>query len=157
MILGFAPIYPEIIQPGKKLISNIVEPRDFGIPLVEAVLFLRPGEVLSEEEVIIRAQEMGANLGQYHAERLLKECGYLRMEGWGEGILLLPGTLWRDSEDGKLYVPGLGWKRQLLESGSQVGGGHLQMAQSSPFRASPPIAHSSAFLELRFLEGLFFD
>lgn len=80
---------------------------------LKLVSFLREGEIyISGEELVKRAKEMGANLGQAQAEHLLKHQQEIP-EDWEKFYyyLLFAGTSWRD-RDGRRYVPCLYRRRR---------------------------------------------
>jgi hypothetical protein len=68
-----------------------------GAVMLELVEFLKAGETwISGAEMATRAKEIGANLGQKHAEALLENQHLIPGE-WRHFYLAFPGTVWRDS------------------------------------------------------------
>lgn len=81
---------------GKQFIPDIVE-------------FLKPNESYVNSDVMrTRAKELNANLGQRHAEYLLKHQELIPAEWRGKYYFVFPGTVWRDS-DGDWCVACLYW------------------------------------------------
>jgi len=75
---------------------------------LELCEFLKPGESCVKGTVMAeRAKELGANLGQKHAETLL-ENQHLTPKEWRSFYFVFPGTVWRDSYGGR-RVPYLFW------------------------------------------------
>ncbi len=75
---------------------------------LELCEFLEPGETSVRGKIMAeRAVKLGANLGQKHAETLLKNQHLIPKE-WRRFYLIFPGTVWQDS-NGNRHVPYLNW------------------------------------------------
>lgn len=75
---------------------------------LELVKFLKPGENWVKGTVMAeRSKELGANLGQKHAEALL-ENQHLIPEKWRKYYLVFPGSVWQ-RRDGDRTVSYLHW------------------------------------------------
>ncbi len=79
-----------------------------GTTTYELAEFLKQGESYVKGDVMAgRAKEIGADLGQKHAEFLLENQNLIP-EDYRKFYLVFPGTIWRDSGGGR-RVPYLGW------------------------------------------------
>ncbi len=88
-----------ISDSGKKLVGTIT---------LELVPILKEGEPnLPGVELIKRARELGADLGQHYAEAILANQHLIPKE-WREFYLVFPGTVWQGPYDGR-RVPYLYW------------------------------------------------
>jgi len=81
-----------------------VEPANLGL-----VSFLKPGEVrgIYGWELVPRAEELHANLGQRHAEYFLEHQDRIPEE-FRKYTLLFPGTIWRDLK-GEKHIAMMRW------------------------------------------------
>ena len=90
---------------GWKLEKDITDPS--GTLTLELAEFLRQGESSVKGDVMAdRAHFLGANLGQHHAETVLRNQNLIP-ESWRAHYLAFPGTVWWGSR--RRYVPCLGW------------------------------------------------
>ncbi len=97
-------------KEGWKLVEDIGGPGKVVITDLEIISFLHEGEKeksVSGEVMRSRAVDLGANLGQRHAEYLLEHQIEIPKE-FRKFYLVFPGTVWRDS-DGDLDAPCLRW------------------------------------------------
>ena len=96
-------------EDGWELVRNVELPG--GEPTLELNYFLREGEgYVSGAVMMERAEEVGSNAGQLHAERMLDQQDRRIPAEWREHFLIFAGTVWRDP-DGGLCVPILYWRR----------------------------------------------
>jgi hypothetical protein len=76
--------------------------------------FVSAGEFISVWVLKLRAKEMNANLGQYHAEYILKHIEEVprqtreKLKRSG-GKILFPGTVWIGNEQGDGMMPCILW------------------------------------------------
>lgn len=70
-------------------------------------VFKEEEQSISGEELLKRAEEKDACLGQRHAEAMLRQQQTIPKE-WRENYLVFPGTVWVAS-DGRRFVPYLSW------------------------------------------------
>lgn len=97
----------DMTKDGWVLEEDVSGPELNSIAALETVSFVKDGEKwISSEEMIKRAKELGAMLGQHHAEWLLERQKEIPKE-WLKVYIVFPGTVWRDP-GGRLYVPYLG-------------------------------------------------
>ena len=95
-------------KEGWTLLEDVTVPEQISISGLEIFSFLKEGEDhISGEEMRSRAKDMGANLGQKHAEYLLEHQADIPKD-WRSFYLVFSGTLWRDP-GGFLRVPYLAW------------------------------------------------
>src|SRR3989338_10392851 len=95
-------------KEGWTLLEDVTVPEQISISGLEIFSFLKEGEDhISGEEMRSRAKDMGANLGQKHAEYLLEHQADIPKD-WRSFYLVFSGTCWR-YPDGDLIVPCLGW------------------------------------------------
>ena len=109
LIVGNKGIFSrDMKKEGWTLIEDVSEPDEISISGLEIFSFLKEGEDhISGEEMRSRAKDMGANLGQKHAEYLLEHQADIPKD-WRSFYLVFSGTCWR-YPDGDLIVPCLGW------------------------------------------------
>ena len=107
--LRVMPVFSrDMRKEGWDLVEDVGDPGEILIANLEIVSFLREGEgSISGDVMRQRAVELGANLGQRHAEFLLEHQQEIPKE-FRKFYLVFPGTFWRDSR-GSLHVPYLGW------------------------------------------------
>jgi len=107
-LLGSPVFSRDMRKEGWELVEDVSSPAGIVIANLEIVSFLREGEESVSGEVMRkRAVEMGANLGQRHAEFLLEHQEEIPKE-FRKFYLVFSGTLWRDASGG-LGVPYLHW------------------------------------------------
>ncbi len=109
LIVGSKSIFSrDMRKEGWTLIEDVSEPEQILISGLEIFSFLKEGEDhISSEEMRSRAKDMGAHLGQRHAEYLLEHQADIPKD-WRSFYLVFPGTFWR-FPDGYLRVPFLYW------------------------------------------------
>ncbi|MDP3093640.1 MAG: hypothetical protein Q8N16_02645 [bacterium] len=104
----------DLAKSGWDVIENAQLPWPIAIANLELVSFLGKNEkYISSEEVRRRAKELGANLGQRHAEYLLEHHNEIPAE-WQKFCLIFAGTVWRHPDD-NLYVPYLCWRGGMCD------------------------------------------
>ncbi len=95
-------------KEGWTLIEDVTEPEQISITGLEIFSFLKEGEDhISGEKMQSRAENMGASLGQRHAEYLFEHQAEIP-EVWRRFYLVFPGTVWRGPHGG-MDVPYLRW------------------------------------------------
>lgn len=101
-------------KDGWELLEDVVGFNPISPTKLELVSFLKPGEIsVGGEEMIRRArEELGANLGQRHAEYLLEHQQGIPQE-FRKYCIVFTGTVWRYPDGGRsvadLYWDGLRW------------------------------------------------
>lgn len=105
LVVGQKPAFVyDKTKDGWTLISDV----GFQLGEVELVEFLKPGESNVKGNVMAdRAKELGANLGQKHAEWLEKNQDRIPVK-FRQFYLIFPGTVWQ-GPDGNRGVPRLSW------------------------------------------------
>lgn len=95
-------------ERGWRLLRNT--PLQLGRFILEPMAFLGDTEeVVDEEMVLARAEEMGNPAGQFHAEWLFQNWQGVPPKEWREGAyLLFAGTRW-ENKRGNLFLPFLLW------------------------------------------------
>lgn len=94
-------------EAGWTLLEDTREP--WPISTLDLVPFLKGDEhYTGGEEMVRRAEELHANLGQRHAEFLLEHQEVIPPE-FRDYYLVFPGTVWR-ARDGRRGVAGLCWR-----------------------------------------------
>lgn len=97
----------DMSKEGWTLLQDVSEP-EISVAFLELVPFLREGEQSIIGEVMTeRSKELGANLGQRHAEYLLEHQEEIPQE-WRSFYISFPGTIWRDPH-GYRDIPCLRW------------------------------------------------
>jgi hypothetical protein len=104
----------DFTKGGYELGEDVGEAELFLPSQLELVSFLKRGflikrgeDYISGEELVKRAKELKANLGQQQAEYLLEHQEEIPEE-WQRYCLVFTGTVWRDRH-GDRSVPCLGW------------------------------------------------
>lgn len=101
---GFSVEPPDPKDPNWKLIRDSGK-KPVGIFTLELVPFLKDGESgISGDEMIKRAKELDADLGQHYAESLLANQQKIPKE-WEKFFLIFPDTIWYDPDFGDHYMP----------------------------------------------------
>ena len=96
----------DMTKKGWRLVDDFSYPKDISVANLELIPFSNRSEVLSGAKMREEAKRMNANLGQYHAEFLLKHQREIPKE-WKNYLLVFPGTVWQLGKS--LVVPFLGW------------------------------------------------
>lgn len=58
----------------------------------------------ADDAILKRFKQLGKPAGQLHAQRLLAQR-FTVPEEWCQAVLFFPGTVWRSSRDGRLFIP----------------------------------------------------
>lgn len=100
----------DMTEEGWTLLEDTQEPWPISAKGLDLVPFLKEGESYVGGDQMVsrtRGEELRANLGQRHAEYLLKNQNDIPEE-FRPYVLVFPGTKWRDRGDGR-GVPYLDW------------------------------------------------
>lgn len=95
-------------EAGWELVEDVREPAEIAIGDLRLATFLNHDEqYVTGDTMRERAKNIGANLGQRHAEHFLDHQEEIP-ESYRPYWLIFPGTVWR-GRDGALLVPCLHW------------------------------------------------